>query len=50
LKMTLLNWVIPYIKIDSFSHIVFVFLFGVTFVLLVSLTLVKWQITVLRDS
>jgi hypothetical protein len=33
-----LNWVILYIKIDSFSHIVFVFLFGVTFVLLVSLS------------
>jgi hypothetical protein len=40
LKMTLLNWVILYIKIDSFSHIVFVF-FCVTFVLLVSLTPVK---------
>jgi hypothetical protein len=33
LKMTLLNWVIQYIKIDSFSHIV------LCFVLLVSLTL-----------
>jgi hypothetical protein len=33
-----------------FSHIVFVFLFGVTFVLLVSLTSVKWRITVLCDS
>jgi hypothetical protein len=32
-----------------FSHIVFVFLFGVTLVLLVSLTPVKWRITVLRD-
>ena len=39
-----------YIKINSFSHIVFVFLFGVNFVLLVSLTPVKWRITVLRDS
>jgi len=48
LKMTLLNWVIQYIKIDSFSHIL-VFCFGVTFVLLVSLTSVKWRITVLRD-
>jgi hypothetical protein len=48
--MTLLNWVLLYIKIDSFSQIVFVFLFGVTFVLLVSLTPVKWRITVLRDS
>ena len=47
--MTLLNWVILYIKIDSFSHIVFVFLFGVNFVLLVSLIPVKWRITVLRD-
>jgi hypothetical protein len=37
-EMTLLNWVILYIKIDSFSHIVFLFLFGVTFFLLASLT------------
>ena len=34
---------------DSFSHIVFVFRSGVNFVLLVSLTPVKWRITVLRD-
>jgi hypothetical protein len=32
-----------------FSHIAFMFLFGVTLVLLVSLTPVKWRITVLRD-
>jgi len=34
---------------DSFSHIIFVFRSGVNFVLLVSLTPVKWRITVLRD-
>jgi hypothetical protein len=33
-----------------FFHIVFVFLFCVTFVFLVSLTPVKWRITVLHDS
>ena len=33
-----------------FSHIFFVFLFGVTLVLLVSLTPIKWRITILHDS